>query len=101
VAHKKPLTFEQALNRLEEIVEQMERGDLPLDASLALFQEGVELSRICTRRLNEAEERIHKLVRVENGKFYLEPLPSLRETEPDAAADETAVSEPDAGQGPS
>ncbi len=67
-------TFEEALKRLEHIVERMERGDLPLDESLALFQEGIELSRICTGQLNAADERVRKLVRVENGRFVIEPL---------------------------
>ena len=70
---KKP-TFEEALKRLDHIVERMEQGDLPLDESLALFQEGIELSRICTRQLNVADERVRKLVRVENGRFVIEPL---------------------------
>lgn len=67
-------TFEEALKRLEHIVERMEQGDLPLDESLALFQEGIELSRICTRQLNAADEHVRKLVRVENGRFVIEPL---------------------------
>ena len=71
--HEKP-TFEEALKRLEHIVERMEQGDLPLDESLALFQEGIELSRICTRQLNAADEHVRKLVRVENGRFVIEPF---------------------------
>ncbi len=67
-------SFEEALKRLEHIVERMEQGDLPLDASLALFQEGIELSRTCTRRLNAADEQVRKLVRLENGRFVIEPL---------------------------
>lgn len=67
-------TFEEALKRLENIVERMEQGDLPLDESLALFQEGIELSRVCTRQLDAADERVRKLVRVENGRFVIEPL---------------------------
>ncbi len=67
-------TFEDALKRLESIVERMEKGDLPLDESLALFQEGIELSRICTRQLSAADEHVRKLVRVENGRFVIEPL---------------------------
>ena len=72
------LSFEQALTRLEEIVERMEGGDLSLDESLSLFQEGVGLSQVCSRQLNTAEERIHKLVRIEDGKFSIEHF----ETEP-------------------
>ena len=74
VTEKDGPTFEEALKRLEHIVERMEQGDLPLDESLALFQEGIELSRICTRQLNAADEQVRKLVRVENGRFVIEPL---------------------------
>ncbi len=76
-------TFEEALKRLEHIVERMEQGDLPLDESLALFQEGIELSRVCTRQLNAADEHVRKLVRVENGRFVIEPL------EPEKPAEES------------
>lgn len=78
---KEERTFEEALKRLEQIVERMEQGDLPLDESLALFQEGIDLSRICTRQLNTAEEYVQKLVRVENGRFVIEPF------EPEKSAD--------------
>ena len=69
-------TFEKALERLEEIVVVMERGELTLDESLSLFQEGVILSQTCTRQLNDAEACIQKLVRIEDGKFILEPFSS-------------------------
>ena len=67
-------TFEEALKRLEQIVERMEKGDLGLDGSLSLFEEGIELSRICTHQLNLADQRVQKLVWVENGRFLIEPL---------------------------
>ncbi len=69
-------TFEQAMKRLEEIVERMENGDLPLDESLALFEEGIGLSRTCSGRLNDVEGRIQKMVRIEDGKFILEEFGS-------------------------
>lgn len=56
------MDFESKLNRLEEIVQKMEKGDLALDDSLKLFEEGVRLSRECQQRLNEAEEKVKKLV---------------------------------------
>lgn len=74
MSDKEGPNFEEALKRLESIVERMEQGDLPLDESLALFQEGIALSRICTSQLNAADERVRKLVRVENGRFVIEPL---------------------------
>lgn len=56
------LPFEQALERLEQLVTQLETGELSLDKALALFQEGVALARHCDARLNEAEARIEKLI---------------------------------------
>lgn len=69
-------TFEQAMKRLEEIVERMENGDLSLDESLSLFEEGIGLSRTCSNRLNDVEGRIQKMVRIEEGKFILEEFGS-------------------------
>ena len=56
------MDFEKKLGRLEEIVQKMERGDLALEDSLKLFEEGVTLSRECQTRLNEAEAQVKKLV---------------------------------------
>ena len=60
--------FEQALKRLSTIVAGLERGDLPLEESLHLFEEGVKLSRYCSERLEEAERRIAVLVKEKGGK---------------------------------
>ncbi len=60
------MDFETKLNRLEEIVHKMEKGDLALDESLKLFEEGVKLSRECHQRLNEAESKVKLLVTVDN-----------------------------------
>lgn len=56
------MDFEKKLKRLEEIVLKMEKGDLALEDSLKLFEEGVKLSRECHQKLNEAEERVKVLV---------------------------------------
>ncbi|MFN7728637.1 MAG: exodeoxyribonuclease VII small subunit, partial [Bdellovibrio sp.] len=56
------MDFEKKLGRLEEIVQKMERGDLALEDSLKLFEEGIKLSRECQTRLNEAEAQVKKLV---------------------------------------
>lgn len=71
--------FEEALKRLEEIVEALERGDLALDASLRLFEEGICLSRWCTKKLNEAERRIEILTRDEEGEPILRPFDAEEE----------------------
>lgn len=67
-------SFEKSLNRLEEIVSQLETGDLSLDESLKIFQEGIELSRFCTKKLTEAEAKVKKLIKTSPGKFRLEDL---------------------------
>lgn len=56
-------TFEESLGDLEKIVKQLEDGDLPLDQSLKLFEEGVKLSRLCRERLSRAERRIELLTK--------------------------------------
>lgn len=62
------MNFEKKLTRLEEIVAKMEKGDLTLEDSLKLFEEGVQLSRECNVKLNEAEAKIKQLVNFdENG----------------------------------
>jgi exodeoxyribonuclease VII small subunit len=59
--------FEAQLASLERIVRELERGDLPLERSLELFEQGVRLSRECQERLNEAERRIEVLLRSADG----------------------------------
>lgn len=59
------LPFEAAMARLEEIVEKLEGGETSLDESLTLFEEGAALSQLCSRRLNEAEQKIRKITTVE------------------------------------
>ncbi len=56
------MDFEKKLKRLEEIVQKMEKGDLALDESLKLFEEGVKLSRECHQKLSEAESQVKVLV---------------------------------------
>jgi exodeoxyribonuclease VII small subunit len=60
------LSFEDAIRRLGHIVEQLERGDLPLEASLRLFEEGVGLARVSQGRLDRAERRIEELLGVDS-----------------------------------
>lgn len=66
--------FEAALERLEEIVQELERGDLPLEQSLKLFEEGIKLSRICNKRLEEAERKVEILLKDKNGAIKAEPF---------------------------
>lgn len=67
------MDFEKKLNRLEEIVAKMERGELPLEDSLKMFEEGVKLSRECHQQLTAAEQKVQKLVSVsEKGEAVTE-----------------------------
>jgi len=69
------ISFEEAIRRLGHIVEQLERGDLPLEASLRLFEEGIGLARVSQRRLDGAERRIEELLGVdEDGEAMTRPL---------------------------
>ncbi|HTH50363.1 MAG TPA: exodeoxyribonuclease VII small subunit [Pyrinomonadaceae bacterium] len=61
--------FEQSLADLEKIVAQLEAGDLPLEDSLKLFEEGIRLSRTCRERITEAERRIEVLMRDSTGEL--------------------------------
>ena len=72
---KKSINFESSLERLEEIVQKLERGNLTLDESMKIFEEGVKLSKVCGDYLNDAEKKIHKLIKSEDG-FQLELLES-------------------------
>jgi exodeoxyribonuclease VII small subunit len=68
-------SFEDAIRRLGQIVEQLERGDLPLEASLALFEEGIKLARLSQERLDRAEKRIEELLGIDdNGKPIVRPF---------------------------
>lgn len=66
--------FEAALARLEEIVKELETGDLPLEQSLKLFEEGIKLSRLCNKRLEEAERRVEILLKSKNGTVAAQPF---------------------------
>ena len=68
------IKFEEALKKLEKIVEDLERGDLSLDEALKKYQEGIELSRLCAQRLENAKKKIDVLVKNKKGEFELKPL---------------------------
>ena len=67
-------SFEESLADLEEIVAKLESGDLPLEESLQLFEEGVRLSRTCRERVTQAERRIEVLMRDNNGELTTRDL---------------------------
>ncbi len=66
--------FEEALEKLETIAGQLESGDLPLEESLAKYEEGVKLVRICQKKLGEAKKKIEILIKTKDGKVKLEPF---------------------------
>ena len=67
------MPFEEALKRLEVIVEAMEAQDLPLESLLARYQEGTALAHLCQAKLNEAELKIQQLEKSAKGEFTLKP----------------------------
>lgn len=70
---KKP-TFEESMKRLEQIVTQLERGEAPLDESLALFEEGMKLAAECGKQLDQAEQAVVKLTKTADGSPAESPL---------------------------
>lgn len=65
---KEKISFEESLKRLDEIVKQLERGDAPLSESLKLFEEGTALISNCDTLLSEAEQKVVKLRKSQNGE---------------------------------
>jgi exodeoxyribonuclease VII small subunit len=71
VAEKK---FEEAMQRLEEIVQGLEQGDLPLGDSLKVFEEGMKLAKFCSKELESAEKKVSLLVKESGGKYSEAPF---------------------------
>ena len=69
------IKFEKAMTRLENIIEELERGDLDIDKSLEIFEEGIKMSRLCSKKLNEAEARIEKVSKGKKGDLITELFP--------------------------
>ena len=81
-------SFETSLEALEQIVRQLEDGDLPLEKSLELFEQGIRLSRECQERLSQAERRIEVLLRDNQGRPVASPF-----NEPPSEAPESGAGE--------
>lgn len=73
--------FEECLQRLEKIVQELEKGDVPLEQSLALFEEGMQLSSACRKELEQAEGKVEILLK-KNGKLQAEPFEPSPERAP-------------------
>jgi exodeoxyribonuclease VII small subunit len=74
-------TFEKAMKQLEEIVQELESVDLPLEKAIKKFEEGVQLAKFCSEKLDETEKRISILLKDQNGQVIEKPF--ISETEPD------------------
>ncbi len=66
--------FEDAMKRLEDIVNDLDSGDLPLEESLKVFEEGMKLVKFCSGKLEEADQKITKLVQDSDGEYSNQPF---------------------------
>jgi exodeoxyribonuclease VII small subunit len=73
--------FEEAFKKLEAIVNKMEGGDLSLDESLKLFEEGMRLSKLCSQKLTEVQKKVELLTKSEDGSLKTQPFPLDEEEE--------------------
>lgn len=73
------MRFEDALKRLEEIVNTLEKGELSLEKSLKIFEEGVKLSRVCNKMLDKAEKKVEMLMQNKNGELETRPFEPEKE----------------------
>ena len=80
-------TYEQALKQLEQIVQDLENGDMPLEKAIKKFEEGIQLSKYCTEKLDESEKRITILLQDAAGNVsdipFAAPSEGLNENEED------------------
>ena len=74
-------TFEKAMNKLEQIVQELESTDLPLEKAIKKFEEGVQLSKFCSEKLDETEKRITILLKDQNDHVFEKPF--ISEIEPE------------------
>ncbi|MFA6078413.1 MAG: exodeoxyribonuclease VII small subunit [Candidatus Omnitrophota bacterium] len=80
------IKFEEALKKLEKIVEGLEEGNIPLDEALDKYEEGIKLSKLCAKKLELAKKKVEILLKSEDGSAVLEPF------------DENTLSEEKTGQ---
>ena len=73
--------FETALEDLEQVVEQLESGDLALEDSLAAFEKGVGLAKFCNQKLNDVEKKVELLIKDKEGKLQLKAFENLSQDE--------------------
>jgi len=73
---KEEIKFEKAMKRLESIVDELEKGEMDIDKSLEAFEEGIKMSRLCSKKLNEAESKIEQLTKNEKGELTTSLFPT-------------------------
>ena len=73
-------TFEQSMKQLEQIVKELEDGDLPLEKALKKFEEGMKLTKLCSEKLDETEKKISILLKNSEGQMTEKPFMSSDET---------------------
>ncbi len=74
-------TFEKAMKKLEQIVQELESGDLPLEKAINIFEEGVKLSKFCSNKLDETEKRVTILMQDAEGNVLEKPFISENDKE--------------------
>jgi len=67
-------TFEQSMKKLEQIVQELESGDLPLEEAMQKFEEGIKLSKLCSEKLDETEKKITLLLQDQKGNVFEKPF---------------------------
>ena len=75
------IKFEKAIQRLEKIVDDLEKGEMDIDKSLEIFEEGIKMSRVCSKKLNEAEAKIEKVTKDQKGELVTELFPVEEEND--------------------
>lgn len=83
---KKEMDFESSLKKLEEIVSNLESGDLSLDAALKQYEEGVRLADACSKRLTEAEKRVEVLIKSAGNRLKAAPFEGSSQPAPEKPA---------------
>lgn len=78
MANESELSFEAAMAELEQVVDQLERGDVPLEQSIELFQRGMKLSQLCNQKLEQVERKIEMIVE-EDGAYRKQTFGGMEE----------------------
>ena len=76
-------TFEKAMKTLEQIVNELESGDQPLEKAIKKFEEGVQLSKFCSEKLDETEKRVTILLQDQKGDYFEKPFSAENDSEYD------------------